>query len=91
MVGSLLHCRSLVGAYNVRNWGVAVFGQRRDSRLRRLGEDSRRLPSPCPPKGGVGSDSDVAVARLDQPALIGERDRLRAVVEPELGEDAGDV
>ena len=44
-----------------------------------------------PQKGGVGSEAEVAVAGFDQPALIGERDSLGAVVEPEFGEDAGDV
>ena len=41
--------------------------------------------------GGAGSEPDVAVAGLDQSALIGERDRLGAVVEPEFGENARDV
>jgi hypothetical protein len=82
---------SLVGDYNVRPNDVAVFGHRRDSCLRRLGEDPRRWRSRYPPEGGVGSEADVAVAWLDQPALIGERDSLGAVVEPEFGEDAGDV
>ena len=41
--------------------------------------------------GGAGSEPDVALAGFDEPALIGERDRLGAVVEPEFGENAGDV
>ena len=44
-----------------------------------------------PPIGGVGSEPEVGVAGLDQPALIGERDRLGTVGEPEFREDAGDV
>ena len=53
-----------------------------------------RFPVPAvsvSPNWGVGSEPDVDIAGFDQPALIGERDRLRAVGEPELGEDAGDV
>ena len=70
---------------------MAVARQQRDSRLRRLGEipGSDRLA--IRQMEGVGSVPDVAIAGLDQPALIGERDRLSAVVESEFGEDAGDV
>ena len=43
------------------------------------------------PSAGANSKPDVAVAGFDQPALIGERHRLGAVGEPELGEDGRDM